>query len=170
MTQVISMTPQTARRLAITRQRLAGAQYLPTEDGVYDLVRDLGCLQLDPISVIARSHLIVLWSRLGTYDPNLLETLLWRERRLFEYWVHCASIIVTEDYPIHHAMMRTYARGDPLWEQKVRASITESRTLREHILAELAAPPAALTVSRIGDGCRLAFDRLDFGAKCQPDA
>ena len=138
MPQVITITPQTVRRLTITRQRVAGARYPPTRDGVYDLVHDLGSLQLDPINVVARNHLLVLWSRLGTYDPDLLETLLWRERRLFEYWAHCASIVLTEDYPIHHAVMRTDARGDTPWGQKVRAFIAENNALREHILAELA--------------------------------
>jgi uncharacterized protein YcaQ len=42
---------------------------------------DLGSLQLDPISVVARSHQLVLWSRLGRYDVADLDALLWRERR-----------------------------------------------------------------------------------------
>src|SRR6266852_995283 len=55
-----------ARQLAITRQGLAG-NHRPT--GILDLVRQIGCLQLDPINVVARSHLLVLWSRLGTLEP-----------------------------------------------------------------------------------------------------
>jgi hypothetical protein len=30
---------------------------------------DLAGLQLDPISVVAPNHLLVLWSRLGRFDP-----------------------------------------------------------------------------------------------------
>ena len=60
-----------------------------------DVATDLAGLQLDPISVVARSHQLVLWSRLGAYDPADLETLLWRERRLFEYWTHAAAIVCT---------------------------------------------------------------------------
>ncbi len=44
---------------------------------------------------------MVLWSRLGGFDRDDLDTLLWRERWLFEYWAHAASIVLTEDYPIH---------------------------------------------------------------------
>ncbi|HEX2250079.1 MAG TPA: crosslink repair DNA glycosylase YcaQ family protein, partial [Gemmatimonadales bacterium] len=76
-----------------------------------DVARDLGCLQLDPISVVAKSHLLVLWSRLGPYALKDLDALLWRERRLFEYWAHMASIVLTEDYPIHHLLMRQYPHG-----------------------------------------------------------
>ncbi|NIP22845.1 MAG: hypothetical protein GWO38_03240 [Phycisphaerae bacterium] len=73
-----------ARRLAITRQRLAGPRPKPDAAGILAVIRDLNCLQLDPISAVAPSHLLVLWSRLGTYDPAHLDTLLWEERRLFE--------------------------------------------------------------------------------------
>jgi len=44
----------------------------------------------------------------GRVRPGRSGHLLWRERWLFEYWAHAASIVLTEDYPIHHAMMRGY--------------------------------------------------------------
>ena len=72
-----------------------------------DLIRDLGCLQLDPIRKVERTHLVVLWSRLGNYDVDELETLRWEDKSLFEYWAHAASIVLTEDYPIHAVNMRT---------------------------------------------------------------
>ncbi|HEY2287658.1 MAG TPA: crosslink repair DNA glycosylase YcaQ family protein [Streptosporangiaceae bacterium] len=50
----------------------------------------LRVLQLNPVNVVARSHLLVLWSRLGPFDRADLDTLLWRERWLFEYWTHAA--------------------------------------------------------------------------------
>ena len=58
-----SLTPASARRLAITRQRLAGRPSQPNRRGIMSVIRALGCLQLDPISVVARSPLLVLWSR-----------------------------------------------------------------------------------------------------------
>src|ERR1043165_3251866 len=100
MTSARILSPTIARRLAVTRQRLAGCCPPANPEAILEVVRDLGCLQLDPISVVARSHLLVLWSRLGTYDPAELDTLLWRQRSLFEYWAHAASIVLTEDYPI----------------------------------------------------------------------
>jgi uncharacterized protein YcaQ len=51
---------------------------------------DLAGLQLDPISVVAPSHLLVLWSRLGRFDPAGAEALRWEKRRLFEHWTHAA--------------------------------------------------------------------------------
>jgi uncharacterized protein YcaQ len=104
-----------------------------------DVIRDLGCLQLDPISVVAKTHLLVLWSRLGTYALEDLDTLLWRERRLFEYWAHMASIVLTEDYPIHHLLMRQYPHGG--WRTGLRRRtakwLEENRALRRHVLTRL---------------------------------
>src|SRR5262245_47233263 len=80
-----ALSPDTARRLAISRQWLAGPRPTSSQAGtMFDVIRDLGCVQLDPISVVARSHQLVLFSRLGKYDLAHLDTLLWEERRLFE--------------------------------------------------------------------------------------
>ncbi len=123
-----------ARQLAITRQGLAG-NHRPTD--VLDLVRQIGCLQLDPINVVARSHLLVLWSRLGSFDRAELDRLLWTDRALFEYWAHAASIVLTEDYPLHAGMMRNWIRRESPWAKRFGAWADENRSLRRHVLAEL---------------------------------
>ena len=97
-----------ARRLAIRSQHLAGPRSAVGVDGMRQVLRGLRVLQLDPVNVVARSHLLVLWSRLGGFDRSDLDTLLWRERWLFEYWAHAASLVLAEDYPIHRLMMRAY--------------------------------------------------------------
>ena len=104
MTAFRTLDRTTVRRLALVRQHLDGA----TRPPMLDVVRDLGCLQLDPISAVARSHLLVLWSRLGAYDLDTLDQVMWRDRHLFEYWAHVASIVLTEHFPIHHWRMRRY--------------------------------------------------------------
>lgn len=98
-----------ARRLAVRSQYLAGPEPAKGIDGMRQVLRGLRVLQIDPVNVVARSHLLVLWSRLGAFDRDDLDALRWRERWLFEYWAHAASIVLTEDYPIHRAMMRAYA-------------------------------------------------------------
>src|SRR5215207_5066909 len=140
------ITKATARRLAITRQHLAGKTPKPTPEAILNIVRDLGCLQLDPISAVARSHLLVLWSRLGAYDPADVDRLIYEERHLFEYWAHVASIVLTEDYPVHHARMRSYAAGDDVpWNQRVQAWINQNQDLRDFIIAELTEKGARLS-------------------------
>lgn len=134
-----TITPTTARRLAVQKQRLAGERPPATSAGILDVVRDIGCLQLDPISAVARSHTLVVWSRVGNYDLTELNRLLWEDRHLFEYWAHAASIVLTEDYAIHHATMRSYGEGDSGWHVRVREWIEQNKPLHDYILDEIAA-------------------------------
>jgi hypothetical protein len=108
-----------------------------SSSGVLGLLRELGCLQLDPISVVARSDRIVLFSRLGPYEPAVIESLLWKERSLFEYWAHAASIVLTEDFPIHRPMMQSYRDGVGKWGRQILAWMAENAPLERHVLDEL---------------------------------
>jgi uncharacterized protein len=101
-----------ARRLAIAKQRLAGPAPRSSPAKVLDVIRSIRCVQIDPIAVVARSPLLVVRSRIPGFRREHLDRLLWRDRRLFEYWAHAASIVLTEDYPIHAWWMRTYFRPD----------------------------------------------------------
>jgi len=102
-----------------------------------DVIRQLGCLQLDPVSAVTPSHRLVLWSRLGNYAQSDLDRLLWEERSLFEYWAHAASIVLTEDYPIHRELMRRYARGETPWSHRVQGWVHENDALRRRILGQV---------------------------------
>jgi len=126
-----------ACQAAITAQYLADPRPNADVDGIMEVINRLGCLQLDPINVVARSHLLVLWSRLGIYDPLLIDTLLWQDHCLFEYWAHAASIVLTEDYPIHQMRMRSYAQDSSNWSQRVRDWMEQNDSLRVSILHAL---------------------------------
>jgi uncharacterized protein YcaQ len=130
-----------ARRLAISVQLLEGSEsaagVAPGPERLLDTVRATRCLQLDPISVVARSHQLVLWSRVGPYDREDLDILLWKDRSLFEYWAHRASIVLTEDYPIHSVMMRGYPKGDRPYRIRAREWMRANDALRKLILRRL---------------------------------
>ncbi len=134
---VRTITPEIARRLAIAKQRLAGPRPAPNAEGILDAARDIACVQLDPISVVARSHQIVLWSRVGPYDLAELDRLLWQDHSLFEYWAHCASIVMTEDFPLFSRMMRRYPGQGTPWADRVRKWIQDNDQLRRTILSEI---------------------------------
>jgi len=95
-----------ARALLLTAQGLdlAGAKRA-TKDGVRAAIRRMGVLQIDTIHVVARSPYLVLWSRLGAYDPVWLDELL-AEGRIFEYWVHEASFLRSKTIPSSAAARR----------------------------------------------------------------
>jgi uncharacterized protein len=95
-------------------------------------IERLGVLQIDTISVVARSQYLVLWSRLGPYDSALLDTLHSPHRGIFEYWSHAASIVPMSDYPYYRADMLRAAEEhlwDPLrdWMRDNAAVIAETR-------------------------------------------
>jgi uncharacterized protein YcaQ len=86
---------------------------------VLEAVRRMGVLQIDSISVVARSPYLVLWSRLGHYEPGWLDELL-EEGALFEYWSHAACFLPIEDYGLYRRGMldggektRTWMRAHP---------------------------------------------------------
>jgi uncharacterized protein YcaQ len=130
-----TITMETARRLAVSRQRLAGPRPGRDAEGILEIARDLGCLQLDPTGIVDRSHRLVLWSRLGPYDTGHLDALLWERKELFEYWAHAASLVLTEDYPIHRHLMRIY--GTKARHEKLRDWIAENDQLRRYILKRI---------------------------------
>ena len=130
---MLTVPLRAARRFAIVRQHLSRA---PKPD-MLGTIRDLGCLQLDPTSAVAQSHLLVLWSRFGSYDRSELDRLLWTDRALFEYWAHAASIVLVDDLPIHSLRMRRFARGDSDYAARVRAFVRENASLRRSILQRL---------------------------------
>ncbi|WP_181799552.1 winged helix-turn-helix domain-containing protein [Kitasatospora acidiphila] len=123
-----------ARRLAISRQLLSGARPPAGAEGVRAVCRSLRFLQLDPISVVARSHELVLWSRLGAQGVAAFDEVCWRDRWLFEYWAHAAAIVLSEDYPQHRVVMDAYPqRGG----EKIDAWIAANDRLRRHVLDHL---------------------------------
>jgi len=126
---------QQARRLAVRSQCLAGPPPCTGIDGMRRVLRGLRVLQIDPVNVVARSHLLVLWSRLGGFDRADLDTMLWRERWLFEYWAHAASIVLAEDYPIHRAMMRAYMVTSG--SQQKRDWLAANEEFRRYVLDRL---------------------------------
>jgi uncharacterized protein YcaQ len=76
----------------------------PSISNVFQTIQQIGVLQIDTISVVNRSPYLVLWSRLGNYDPTWLEKTH-ANGQLFEYWAHANCFIPIEDYPLFRRKM-----------------------------------------------------------------
>jgi uncharacterized protein len=96
---VASLTADEARRLALRAQGLLGAP--DRRGGVSSLLRHLGAVQLDTISVLARSHELVPYARLGAIGRTAVESAFWGHRpaRAFEYWSHAACVLPADEWP-----------------------------------------------------------------------
>ena len=104
------------RGLMIAAQGLHNHPHPPaTKKAVRSIIRQMHILQIDTINVIARSPYLVLWSRLGDYDPRWLEDLL-TEGALFEYWSHAACFLPIEEYPLYRHLYDSCLGGlDQKW-------------------------------------------------------
>ena len=99
--------PAAARRAALAAQGFADAR----PDGVVTrrhlarLLTRIRLLQLDSVNVAVRAHYMPVFSRLGPYDPGLVDDAAWthsarRPRLLVEYWAHEASLLPVADWPL----------------------------------------------------------------------
>jgi uncharacterized protein YcaQ len=117
-----------ARRIAVRAQLLDGSA-----TGVLETVRRLGFLQIDPISTVAPPQHLVLWSRLGAFERDELDRLLWEERKLVEW---AAFIWPAEDLPLLQARMRR--RGRIPAGRRGNEFLRENASFRRYVLRELA--------------------------------
>lgn len=134
---MIELSREEARELAVAAQGLACTPTEPpTWEQAVDTVRRLGCIQIDTIHVVARSQYLVLWSRLGVYDPTWLDAMLDPHRAVFEYWGHAASIISIDLFPYFRRRMQWYKQRylhEYDWSQQNAHVIDEvRRAIREH--------------------------------------
>ena len=126
-----------ARALLLAAQGLGSPPEHPANKHyVLGCVRRMGVLQIDSIAVVARSPYLVLWSRLGSYEPRWLDELL-AEGAFFEYWSHAASLIPIEDYALYRRFMlegreksRAWFSAHPEEVGRVLARIREGGPVR----------------------------------------
>lgn len=101
-----------ARRIALRAQGFLGTP--DRRAGVRGVLRHLGAVQLDTISVLARSHELVPYARLGAVGRKTVEGAYWKDTHAFEYWSHAACILPVEEWP-HFAFRRRAYRNRPHW-------------------------------------------------------
>ena len=143
-----TLDPRSARRLALARAGLLDRRWssLPRKaagrgrrarKAAHEIVRRFGYLQLDTVSVAgARSHALVLLSRLDGFDPRLGEELLQPGEPLFEYWGHEACWLPIELYPLFGFRRRAFRGEHPWWGDLVGQNPELTETLRRRIRDE----------------------------------
>jgi uncharacterized protein len=104
-----------------------------TKVDVLKTIRTMNMLQIDTISVVARSQYFVLWSRLGDYQNQWLDDLL-TEGKLFEYWSHAACLLPIEHYPNYRfAMNNLELVGSHRSAARLKSHRKQLDVLRKHV-------------------------------------
>ncbi|WP_244624435.1 crosslink repair DNA glycosylase YcaQ family protein [Sphingomonas sp. So64.6b] len=102
-------------------------------------IETLSLHQIDSVNVAVRAHYLPAFSRLGAYDRTLIDRAAWgpkRERRLFEYWAHEASLLPMALQPLLRWRMTQADRGEGGWTS-LRRFATERRGEAELILERI---------------------------------
>ena len=109
---VDTLSPAAARRVALAA---GGFGRRPAAVGTRQLnllLRRLGVLQIDSVNVFERSHYLIPFARLGTYDRALLDRLTFTRRAPYiEYWAHVAAFIPADDWPLFRWRMQRFRDG-----------------------------------------------------------
>jgi uncharacterized protein YcaQ len=126
--EITEITTGEARRLALRAQGLLGAD--ARRGGVAGVLRRLSAVQLDTISVLARSHELVPYARLGAIGRDKIEQAFWNSARprAFEYWAHAACVLPIEDWPYYAARRRRIAARGQRWHEVSQRSCDEVLT------------------------------------------
>lgn len=133
-----SLPLEIARALAVVKQGLHRRPATADKLALLKAIQQMGLLQLDTISVVARSHYLVLLSRLGLYAPADLDALLYPERALFEQWAHAMCLIPAEDYP-RFAPVILARRQEPLHPHRVNRLGADPQGTLAMVTAEITA-------------------------------
>lgn len=85
MTNPLSISPLIQRQFILGKQGLWPGRRWTGKAGVEQALRETELLQMDPVSVIAPSHELVLWGRVVDFQPADLYALLYEDRKFFDY-------------------------------------------------------------------------------------
>ena len=101
--------------MAVGAQGLRGAR--TTVGGVPAMLRRLGAVQLDTISVLARSHELVAYAAPGGHRawPGRSSAYWGPKSSTFEYWSHAACVVPLEDWPAYGFTRRTRLAKGRRW-------------------------------------------------------
>jgi uncharacterized protein len=131
------------RRITLYSQGFLGAA--AKRGGVTGVLRRVSGVQLDTISVLARSHELVAYARLGPVGRDTVEKAYWPAKgtpTTFEYWAHAACILPVADWPYYAWRRRSVASRGQRWHKV-------SEDVCEQVLARLR-DEGPLTATQLG--------------------
>ena len=128
----IRLTKKQARRFILLKQGLLGDYKFTGKEGILNYIHQVGCIQFDPIDVCGKNAELVLHSRVKGFTGQMLYDLLYKDRKLIDYFDKNLSILPAEDWQYfsrdrndHRLWERSHAEIQSVREQIIKA-ISES--------------------------------------------
>jgi len=135
----VDLSAKQARNIALVSQGMASSISDKPDSHAFKRTLDsLGVVQIDAVNAVARSHLLVLRSRLGgshQHLEKLLQQQTYKNHVLAEYWGHEASFLPTSEWPLYKWRMKRAADGE-IWKG-IRNFAKEKPDYIKQILNEL---------------------------------
>lgn len=99
MKNELTLTKNQARRFLLLKHGLLGNHRFTGKQGVLDFIRQVGCIQFDPVDVCGKNPELVLQSRVKGFTKQMLYELLYNDRELVDYFDKNLSIFPVKDWP-----------------------------------------------------------------------
>jgi uncharacterized protein len=137
---VTELSLAAARRIALAAQGFGDPRPggRPDRRHLRRVLDRVGLFQIDSVNVLVRAHYLPLFSRLGPYPPALLDRAAYRDRELFEYWAHEASLVPVRLHPFLRWRMARAAERFETWGRPARLA-RERPGYIDAVLREVAA-------------------------------
>lgn len=116
----VRLSAAEARRVALAAQDMHRERPACAPDARHfrRALAALQVLQLDFVNVLVPAHYLILWSRLGAYDRQRFDRLVYGRGDYTEQWAHEASIVPSDAWPLLEHRRAAYepSKNNPLWK------------------------------------------------------
>lgn len=130
--KTLIISPDEARYLALINQGLDNYRQHKTKKDLLNIITKLGYVQIDTISIIERAHKHILWTRFPGYRNDMLDELIDKDKKVFEFWDHAAAYLPMKFYRFSLPRKKMYAEKYKTWEKK-------NKKLLKYILERISA-------------------------------
>jgi hypothetical protein len=135
----VTISKQAARAFLVARQGFLGHK---GKSGTLAAVRQRERVQIDPVRVIHPNQHLVLHNRVIDYTPSFLETLLYKDRTVFEYWCNEKSIVPTAEFRYFRYRMQNYMDFHSPFYERLKARQDELEDVIHQIFSTIKAQGA----------------------------
>jgi len=115
---VRTISIQEARYLALHNQLLLDTHWPKTKKDLPGIIEQIGYVQIDTISVVERAHKHVLWTRFPGYKNEMLDELIDKDKKVFEFWDHAAAYLPMKYFRFTNLRKEMYGKKYMHWARK----------------------------------------------------